>query len=59
MKYFWVFGWDQYYPRGGLRDFLGAFETEIEVKDFIEEKKKSDFCLDEYRNEDVSKVILG
>lgn len=33
MKRYWLFGWDFYYPSGGMDDFIEAFETLEEAKE--------------------------
>lgn len=57
MKRYWVFGFDQYYPRGGMNDFLGAFPTIKEAYQFIEEERKKDFPHDAYEVEDAFKYL--
>lgn len=32
MKRYWLFMWNQYYPGGGLNDFMGDFDTIEECK---------------------------
>lgn len=39
MKRFAVFGFDDYYPYGGMDDFLGSFDTRKEAKEFIQEHR--------------------
>ena len=34
MNIWWVFGYDNYYPCGGLDDLRGSFPTEEEAKEF-------------------------
>ena len=34
MKVWWVFGYDEYYPGGGLGDLRDSFLTEEEAKEF-------------------------
>lgn len=34
MKIYWVFGWDQFYPNGGLRNLLRTFDTWVEANDY-------------------------
>lgn len=34
-KRFWVFGYDQYYPIGGMNDFRADFDTIEEADAFI------------------------
>lgn len=40
MKKYIVFGYDQYYPAGGLGDVVGSFDTLDEAKEYI----KNDRC---------------
>ena len=35
MKRFAVFGFDDYYPYGGMGDFMKSFDTEEQAKEFI------------------------
>ncbi len=32
MKKYWVFGFDQYYPSGGMGDFIDSFEVESDAE---------------------------
>lgn len=55
MKYYFVFGYDRYYPQGGMNDFLKSFETFEEAAEFIESEKsqKSYFVRGHYVIEDI------
>ena len=37
-KKFWVFGFHRYYPRGGLEDICGTFDTLEYANQFIKEE---------------------
>lgn len=34
-KRYWVFGYDKYYPAGGMEDFRGDFDTYEEATAFV------------------------
>lgn len=40
MKRYLVFGFDQYYPAGGMNDFIEAFDKEEEIDEYFIQKRK-------------------
>lgn len=44
MKRYFLFGFDEYYPSGGMNDFEGDFTDFNEIVDFI----KSEECQSDY-----------
>lgn len=58
MKTWFVFAMDEYYPSGGMDDFLGSYETEGLAKNAIEEHKKvDDWTFDFYLVHDISRFL--
>ena len=57
MKRYLVFGYDVYYPYGGLNDLIGTFNTEEEIDDyFLKEQSNKDkffFKRDHYQVLDI------
>lgn len=47
MKQFAIFGIDDYYPQGGIDDFIKSFDTKEEADVFLEEHRKN-FGHDRY-----------
>jgi hypothetical protein len=41
MKRYWVFGYDRYYPSGGMSDFKKSFTNEVEAYKFADELKET------------------
>lgn len=47
MKHFWVFAGDNYYPNGGMSDFIGSYSTEEEavaVAKALKEQREYDWA---------------
>jgi hypothetical protein len=60
MKYFFVFGWDKYYPYGGMNDFKKSFETFEEAEKWLDDFKKDDqYRNDRYEIIDIREYIVG
>lgn len=54
MKNFILFGTIEYYPSGGMRDCLGAFESTKEMLTFITEKgSREDYHAYDIKNDVV------
>jgi len=43
MKQYLLFGFDQYYPRGGWSDLLGSFDTLEEAKGAVGKQGRWDY----------------
>ena len=54
MKFWWVFGYDTYYPGGGMCDLCGKFASKEEALKYISYKKATGSCADTY---DIINVI--
>lgn len=58
MKRYMLFGFDHYYPRGGMNDLIGTFESNEEANDyFIKLHKDGEYIIkyDEYQLFDTEK----
>ena len=58
-KRYIVFGYNQYYPMGGLTDMIATFDTESELKEFLlavpEDKHSDDYeVLDCLEGEEIT-----
>lgn len=38
-KRYWVFGFSEYYPSGGMQDFVGSFDTVEEAREYVKDPK--------------------
>lgn len=52
MKNLMLFGYDDYYPCGGINDFIGFYSSVEEVQQYLSELK---YKCDEYEVFDISK----
>ncbi|MEQ6355193.1 hypothetical protein ABNX05_11240 [Lysinibacillus sp. M3] len=63
MKKYMLFGFDHYYPRGGMNDLIGTFDSKEEADDhFIKLNREGEYIIkyDEYQLFDTEKEeILG
>ncbi len=63
MKRYMLFGFDHYYPRGGMNDLIGTFDSKEEVDDhFIKLHMEGEYIIkyDKYQLFDTEKEeILG
>lgn len=57
MKVWWVFSVTQYYPAGGMGDFLAAFDTEEEARQFVTDENVKKYAADAYEIENISNVL--
>lgn len=39
MKRYWLFQYDNYYPRGGMNDFINSFDSIKDCEDAIEDNR--------------------
>lgn len=45
MKKFILFCWSTYYPKGGLNDLVGSFDTTEEAEVFAKQNKRDEWQL--------------
>jgi len=59
MKRWWVFGYDCYYPGGGISDFVGAFSTREEATAVIKSGKRDYYDLVYIQDDGMPLTIDG